>query len=241
MSKNTQTKGTCQVCLKQHVVKNGQIVRHGWREVGNRRVGDYGNCYHTSSCWGSSNQPLELDCKLTAERIGVLSMELYRVRTRLQELADKPEVLKITQRNYRTREMETLELKREDEFEYNHKTGISYNDYRLRLVGQLERLQKQLQNDMTILAERVGTWERKPLIEVPSTKRVAKLHLRGFWREGQVAGVNLCGSRAYNYVKVTDTDRFDDVTCTRCRKHVERITARNAKREAEAKDTAASA
>lgn len=57
--------GTCQCCLRAIVVEKGVIRRHGWRESGGRRKGEYGNAWHSGSCEGTGHVPYEVSCEKT--------------------------------------------------------------------------------------------------------------------------------------------------------------------------------
>jgi hypothetical protein len=59
--------GTCQVCGRAiRVLKNGMIARHGWRAHPLFRL-------HTSSCYGSQNQPLQVSRELLIDHVARLS------------------------------------------------------------------------------------------------------------------------------------------------------------------------
>lgn len=49
-----QYMGTCPHCFASIACdEQGRLARHGWREAGGRRRGEYGNTWHTGACSGS--------------------------------------------------------------------------------------------------------------------------------------------------------------------------------------------
>ena len=56
----TNATGTCPACFRSMAVEGGKIVRHGWTEQGQRRVGQYGNAWHTGQCFGAGWSPFEV-------------------------------------------------------------------------------------------------------------------------------------------------------------------------------------
>lgn len=64
----TTTKGTCGACFRlMGVGSDGLVVRHGWRESGGRRVGEYGHVFHSGACFGVGRLPFEVSPKCTED------------------------------------------------------------------------------------------------------------------------------------------------------------------------------
>lgn len=88
------TKGTCGACFKKFALDaNGRVLRHGWREVGGRRVGDYGNVYHSGSCFGCGRLPFEVSPDCTRDFVAevLLTMALDN-GSRIDALALNPPI-----------------------------------------------------------------------------------------------------------------------------------------------------
>lgn len=91
----TKTTGTCGACFRtMSLDKTGRVVRHGWVEEGGRRAGEYGNAWHSGSCFGCGHLPYEVspDCT-TAYLAEVLFPTALRLNMRLESLATNPDLL----------------------------------------------------------------------------------------------------------------------------------------------------
>lgn len=66
---------TCQVCFRLMVARDLVIVKHGWRESGQRLRGLYDRAQHQGECPGSRYQPFEVDCERTHWYFDVLKKE----------------------------------------------------------------------------------------------------------------------------------------------------------------------
>jgi hypothetical protein len=87
-------KGTCGACFRKMALDaNGRVLRHGWREVGGRRVGSYGNVYHSGPCFGVARLPFEVspDCTIAFVAEVLLPMALA-TGTRIDALAANPPI-----------------------------------------------------------------------------------------------------------------------------------------------------
>jgi len=89
-----QTKGTCPCCFRPLVVKGNKMVRHGWKESGWRRVGEYGNAYHSAPCFCSGYKPFEVSPKGTQEYLTTMLKPFEVSETKfLAALEARPETL----------------------------------------------------------------------------------------------------------------------------------------------------
>ena len=88
------TKGTCGACFRKMALDaNGRVLRHGWREVGGRRVGDYGNVYHTGNCFGCGRLPFEVSPDCTRDFVAeVLLPMALDTGSRIDALALNPAI-----------------------------------------------------------------------------------------------------------------------------------------------------
>lgn len=61
-------KMTCPCCFRAMALdSSGNVVKHGWRESGGRRVGSYGNTWHVGQCFGTGYAPYEVSCQGTKD------------------------------------------------------------------------------------------------------------------------------------------------------------------------------
>ena len=90
----TTVKGTCGACFKKFALDaNGRVLRHGWREVGGRRVGSYGNVYHTGNCFGCGRLPFEVSPDCTRDFVAeVLLPMALDTGSRIDALALNPAI-----------------------------------------------------------------------------------------------------------------------------------------------------
>lgn len=66
METTTTLRGTCQICFREmNVDADGMIHRHGWRELGHRQLGQYGNATQHGECQGVGKLPFEYSCEDT--------------------------------------------------------------------------------------------------------------------------------------------------------------------------------
>ena len=90
----TTVKGTCGACFRKMALDaNGRVLRHGWREVGGRRVGSYGNVYHTGNCFGCGRLPFEVSADCTRDFVAeVLLPMALDTGSRIDALALNPPI-----------------------------------------------------------------------------------------------------------------------------------------------------
>jgi hypothetical protein len=94
-------KRTCPCCFRTMALVSGTIIaRHGWTESGGRRVGEYGNAWHSGSCYGVDELPFEVSCegtkkyhsRLVASRDGLLK-EASLDKSQLRHLKDHDDAI----------------------------------------------------------------------------------------------------------------------------------------------------
>lgn len=89
-----QTKGTCPACFRPMVVKDDRVVRHGWKESGWRRVGEYGNVYHSTPCFCTNYKPFEVSPEGTRAYLDRVLKPFEASETKyLVDLEARPEML----------------------------------------------------------------------------------------------------------------------------------------------------
>ncbi len=91
----TKPSGTCGACFRPMTLdKTGRVVRHGWVEQGGRRAGEYGNAWHSGSCFGCGHLPYEVSPDCTKAYLAeVLFPTALRIGMRLEHLGTNPDLL----------------------------------------------------------------------------------------------------------------------------------------------------
>lgn len=146
----------CQCCFRAVVVKDGLIVSHGWKEVGNRRQGSYGNVWHTGSCFGVGFKPFEVSCERTQWYVAELKKSLVDARDALQKAQDP------SQRPARLSYPDYVPGQREPVVKWVEDDGGSvYMAALLGYVRWLESQERQLTRYVAELEGKLANW-REP-------------------------------------------------------------------------------
>lgn len=239
-------RGTCPACFREMDVDNGRMHMHGWRESGGRRAGEYGNAFHTGSCFGVGFEPFEISPEGTWTYLReALFHEALAAANELAHYESRPTLLveytfyKLGSAGWgkgRSTESRVVEMKPGDttEVEYEERgygTNTRTLDYEKELENRLRKARQRLdwaKRSGTEVYAKAEAWKPGKLktkdAKGPTVHRVPKNgKSKRPW----------CGSNSY-YAKTTEVD--DEVTCSRCCKIMEREKAEAAEREAEKAD-----
>lgn len=138
--------GTCPCWFK--LDSNNRIVRHGWREGGGRRKGQYGRTWHSGQCFGVGYRPFEYSCEGTRHfREHLESTTLPAIEAEIQRLKDRPEALPHS-------------FKRTTRISQDHN---AYTTILQGLIREQEYLQKQLKVQIIDLRVCEENWDPQPL------------------------------------------------------------------------------
>jgi hypothetical protein len=229
-------RGTCPVCFREFdVLDDGTLHRHGWSETGGtRRKGEYGNVWHSGSCYGTDFAPFEVSPEGTwsyLERVVFpTAMNIENVLTRLSTRPTLTVHYEFKERGFRGKR-ETRSVKLKDGETVSVDTG--YGPRRLKYETELGR-KVQRASDNLDLVKRDGrelfaaasTWEPKPLRKKKVDGPV--IHFRNEGAESVHCSVRGCPAA---------TSNIDEVTCARCVKRWKKYAEEKAKKEAEIADS----
>jgi len=137
--------GTCPHCFRTFAADaKGNLVRHGWRESGQRRQGSYGNVWHSGGCNGS--KAFEVSAVQTLEFAARLQAMLeQRLANPVAKPADMP----------------------------YHKQDGEYREAR-RAYGQWKHDVETLPLDIAMLIERAKAWKPRKLADRKKVERAEK-------------------------------------------------------------------
>jgi hypothetical protein len=165
-------KRTCPCCFRAMALdSNGRVVRHGWREAGGRRVGEYGNTWHVGQCFGVGYEPFEVSCQGTKDFHAALLRTKAEMEKGLATLEARPAKLSGSYKKGWGRNAEKVSFELEDD-------GVSLEDvvgwrdsqsrecptgtYAWNLKNRVENAKAQLrmlQHDLDHLAAAVKNWK----------------------------------------------------------------------------------
>lgn len=223
-------KGTCPCCFGEFDVEagSGRIGRHGWKEIGDRRVGMYGRAMHTGSCFGVSYPAFEISSEGTEAYLAkVLIPTIEAVNKELERLANRPSLTVAydfyASGGFRNAEKRSYVLKDGDEGVsvdceperngYARKKHFSYDYYLGVAIRKAERDLKLFESDRDRLEAAVASW--KPGELKAKKAKGPTVHLEVVRRGNSYAA---CGSKSH-FVKL-DADE-SAVTCSRCKRSIE--------------------
>ncbi len=225
----TVTKGTCGACFRTMVLNaHGRIVRHGWREVGVRKVGDYGNVWHSGTCFGSAWHPFETSTDCTnAFLTDVLFPMSLRADAAVEWIATNPPLIyagRTHSRDWRTPKgegaWEAMVKFGDAETRANDHADAYYSSRIPAYAALHENATKErvdhaagVRADALYCLDRVAKWA--PATVAVVARKVKLVHAVNTRAPRWAAcGKSLRGSWGTVYL---DVGTGDDVTCEKCR------------------------
>ena len=138
-----QTIGTCAICMREQVVRNGKMVLHGYQRPG------YG--WVVGNCFGTGRDPYEVSAEACAAYIPVLQGIKERSQRYLSALK-AGEVTKFTEpkRNYRTGRDESIVIEKGDK-RFPEKLRLAIRDTESQ-IGQID-------GDIAEMNKRIQAWK----------------------------------------------------------------------------------
>ncbi len=239
--------GICQVCFNTHrITGKGALYRHGWQEQGGRRVGEYGNAWHTGSCYGVGYVPFEVSCERTKWYLTQVEAEITRMEGVIENLATLPELTTkvehktVGAQRYSEKTTHSVTLKDGDAGAYHYDCGCkglptynwaskaSYSVVHKRKTSQAVAHLEGMKKTAAFLTEAIRTW--KPA-KVEEAKRKGPLT---HYRPTDSERFKLA-SYAWNTMSMrpgasrptglcgrgsyNHTDDWSKVDCEKCRNH----------------------
>lgn len=244
----TTTKGTCGACFRlMGVGSDGLVVRHGWRESGGRRAGEYGRVYHSGACFGVGRLPFEVSAKCTEDFVEqILSPMGTRARAVIVHLESMPTLVyegKTFAANFTDcrGHMQLTKSKSEETWDGYfrwcvnltpgterqeikcHKedhygvTVPSYKQYHRERLDVAKRSEEDIKNDTLHCLGRIAQW--KPVALVTQEKKPKTVHRR---RDG---GYTMMCQGVFISSDWTGASTLvnSEVTCVRCLKNMPNI------------------
>lgn len=157
-------KMTCPCCFRAMVVKDGKIVRHGWKEAGGRRAGQYGNTWHMGECFGVGYEPYEVSDLGTRKFKEYLEGVLVQEEKGLENLKARPAKLHYQKRVRRNMRWETEMVTVEDDGQPLERSYSSseptYADVLLDAIYRQEQKLKALRSDIATLTTAIEQWKK---------------------------------------------------------------------------------
>jgi len=169
-------KQTCPCCFRLMVVKKGRVVRHGWREAGSRRQGQYGNAWHYGSCFGVGYEPYEVSCQGTKDFHKALVARREDMQKGLETLQARPAELHCSYKKGYSYNAETVHVTLKDDGKaldavdwrdrpmshgnYDQPAGTYAYNLKNRIV-EAERALKAIDHDIATLDKAIKEWKPK--------------------------------------------------------------------------------
>jgi hypothetical protein len=193
----------------------GHVRKHGWRESGNRRVGERGRAWHIGACFGAGWPAFEKNAAGTwAFVAAVVFPTAMTIETALSRLRARPAVLHCEDWDSRASKYVSVEVRPGEGKAW---TIEGYVDrYERELADKTREAERELRltkiegDRLCVNAE---TWFARELRDKPPKKGPVK-HAHSRFRFMPV-----CGSRG-DRIHFSETD--DGVTCSRCLKRLGR-------------------
>lgn len=241
----TTTKGTCGACFRlMGVGSDGLVVRHGWRESGGRRVGEYGRVYHSGSCFGVGRLPFEVSPKCTEDfveevlypmgvhararvvHLGTMPDLVYEDKTFAANFSDMRGHMRLTDRKsgeeawdgyFRWCVKITPGTERQTIKCHNEDFGVpvpSYKQLHKERLDMAKRSEDDIRNDALHCLSRIAQW--KPVALVTQEKKPKVVHRR---RDG---GYTMMCQGVFISSEWTGASTLvnSEVTCARCLKNM---------------------
>jgi hypothetical protein len=241
----TKHRGKCAWCFDEFVVEGEHPVRHGWREVGNRRAGQYGNVHHSGNCPGTRFPVFEVSPKGTKARQKAARKALAECEKSLAHLATRPTLYhedkyRIGRINYapiyaefgfRINDGEELPVTIDFKKPWNIRRYV-YDQILALRTNAIQGDKRFLEGEFETCQKAIDGWTTKPLAEhdprartihfVPTAQQVK-------WHEN-----TRCSSKSY----AATTEDESAVTCARCKKQLAGEKSKREQAEAEKADGA---
>lgn len=236
-------RGTCAWCFKSYATDNAGAIttRHGWREIGGRKAGEYGRVFHAGDCPGMSYPPYEISAAGTSARlltelsgIKTCAKELERLATRPALVATKSYDIRLG--SYRTTEVavgvrlldgEDISIEVPTAYSYSRDLDFSYSSAHYSAVHGQEFMKAEYERDAAMCSAKIKAWVLAPLDEYATPKPAVH------YRPDPKKRLPWCGSKSWG-IKISEV--ADEVTCTRCVRSLASIRAEHAKIEIEKAD-----
>lgn len=230
MTKKTSYRGTCAWCFASFKSTRDKVSqRHGWQEVGRggfgggRRVGEYGNVFHSGDCPGCTYSPYEVSAAGTKARLKVEQAQLAACEKYLAHLATRPPLVTTGRVYLRVRGkhgyMQTAKFPYQVKLQPGEKLEVqtgeasheresfSYERTLQRRTLETEQEQRQLKHNIEFCEKKIAEWEPREMAEYAPRKQT--VHYAA--RRGSYCG----NQKSYG---LATTENREEVTCSRCLK-----------------------
>lgn len=229
-----QLKGICSVCFGPFVLHKDKPKRHGFNVITNGRGQGHLGAWHTGPCMGWDYEHFGLSCEGTRAAEAAARRALGAARQELKRLKGKPDLQwrrPPTRAERRTGMQmdEAVTVCKGDKDDY--KTGRpSYDSLWTDHVAKVQARIEAIGRAIKTYVEAIRTW--KPAEPVAVKPRGAILHLDSHWKGRAEVRVPACQAYAMQPSFAATTKDANEVTCTRCRKRLEKAAAKAAAKEA---------
>lgn len=235
-----EKRGTCPACMGEFQLYGTEVKpvvgKHGWREVGGRRVGVYGLAEHVGECFGVDWAPFELSPEGTWAFLNqVVYPRCLAHLSYLERLAARCDVFvtdKVDGKDTRVALTPTNEAGSKRVEVYRLGRYVSETRYEKVRESKIAETEGAYRQDFSVgqnLCRLALAWKLQDLKD--GSPQGPTVH---FKNEG--ARVPYCGSRSYG---LSTTEVETDVTCSRCMKAIEADHKADAARAALEADAAA--
>jgi hypothetical protein len=247
VSNSRQHDGTCAWCLGGFVVEGKRPVRHGWKEQGGfRRIGQYGNVYHSGGCPGDRYPAYQISCEGTKAHLEVVEREIKQLTEILAELATRPTLTdygKVScghdRRTYQTiyahygfriSDGESFTIVPDSQKPWD-KDEYDYERVWLKHHHHYSSEKRHAEHRAATLREAIKIWEPKEM--APRKPKGPTVHYvtKGYKGRDYI----WCGSNAYFSASAL-TSNPEETTCSRCLRALEKDAAEKAQLQAEKAD-----
>lgn len=237
-------RGTCACCFRDFAATSrGIATRHGWQEVGGRRVGQYGHAWHNGSCMGTQYPPYELSAEGTIALRDTHQAGVAHCQRALERLATLP-MLEVTH-SYRVYGREkcdvlySLRLHPGDEFKivpdstepWTHHDW-TYDRTHSQHMQEVTRYRDAHLSMVDFCNEKIAAWTLQPLRQEEAVQPTVHYRKPGLNSRNKPFPI-WCGSTSYG---VRESDDPAAVSCARCLKALAADAAEDAKRAATAEN-----
>lgn len=252
----TTTKGTCPACFRLMALSRGKLSRHGWREQGGRRVGEYERAWHVGACFGVGWDPFEISPDGTVAYVKkVLVPTRTGIENRLEHLATRPPItLRLKTPYHREKDLTNLPFEVRLRPGDPERSAYREDSYGLTPYGSIPSYEKALGNELVFwqgqleavvretdrCLKAIDTWEPRPLKEAPKKRSGRVVHLAKIIEQTypQVGGppkvvrreVAACGYYRMGFGRVLVSPDIEDVSCPKCLATVQKNRRRSQRR-----------
>jgi hypothetical protein len=155
-------KRTCPCCFRAMQVKDGKMVRHGWKESGGRRQGEYGNAWHVGECFGVSYAPYEVSDLGTRKFLEYLEEIEKQEVASLERLNARPAEMSYSKRVRKDMRWVNEIVKVQDDgkpLKRSYSPETTYANVLLDAIYNKEQDLKFLRRDMATLRKAIEDWK----------------------------------------------------------------------------------